>query len=126
MEQLKYKVNLVAAIAVVGAALALIGILMSFFQFPKAVKTLDLVIFVLLVIVALSNLKPSTDWKGPILNVVVGIMTIAIVAFDYVAIGSLVDAKSFMDVGLGIWMAFAGTIIFTIFSLSDLIYKKRQ
>jgi len=31
-----------------------------------------------------------------------------------------------MDVGLGIWLTFAGIIVFTIFSFSDFMFKWKQ
>ena len=36
------------------------------------------------------------------------------------------EAESFMDVGYGIWIAFIGTILFTIFSISDYMYKRSE
>ena len=126
MDDIKYKINLVAAIAAIGAVLAFIGIVMSYTDFPGCVGILDLIIFALLIIVALGNLRPSIDRRAALLNIIVGILAIVITGLDYMHIADYAVAQSFMDVGIGIWMAFAGTIIYTIFTSSDFFFKKNQ
>ena len=123
--EIKHKYNLVAVIAAVGAILALIGIVMAYLD-PGFIDWFDLVVFALLVICAVQNIMPSIDKWRPILNIIIGIFAIIITSFDYIAIANGVKAESFMDVGYGIWIAFIGTILFTIFSISDYMYKRSE
>ena len=123
--EIKHKYNLVAVIAAVGAVLALIGIVMAYMD-PGFIDWFDLVVFALLVICAVQNIMPSIDKWRSILNIIIGIFAIIITSFDYIAIANGVEAESFMDVGYGIWIAFIGTILFTIFSISDYMYKRSE
>ena len=125
MDDIRNKINIVAGIAAVGAAIAFIGTILSYMDFPGQTGILDLVIFGVLLIVALTNIRPSVDVKSAIINVIIGILAIVITSFIYMSIGNAVDAQSFMDVGIGVWLMFAGSILFTIFSLSDLMFKRR-
>ncbi len=126
MDDIRYKVNIIAAIAAVGAVIALIGTILSYMQFPEQTGILDLIIFILLVGTAVVNIRPSVDTRNAVLNVIIGILAIAISGFLYIDIGTYVDAQTFMDVGIGVWLMLAGSIIFTIFSISDLMYKRKR
>jgi hypothetical protein len=125
MADIKHRVNIVAGIAAIGAAIAFIGTVLSYMDFPEQTTILDLVIFGIVLLVALTSIKPSVDSRSAILNVIIGILAIAITSFIYMSIGNAVDAKSFMDVGIGVWLMFAGSILFTIFSISDLMFKRK-
>jgi hypothetical protein len=126
MDDIRYKVNIIAAIAALGAVIALIGTILSYIQFPVETGILDLIIFILLVVIAIANIRPSVNTKNAILNVVIGILAIVISGILYINIGDSVDAQTFMDVGIGVWLMFAGSIIFTIFTISDLTYKRKS
>ena len=107
--EIKHKVNLVALIAAVGAIIAFIGIFSAFFQFEGQIGGLDLIVFGLLVVCALQNIRPSVDKRTVILNIVMGVFSIIITALNYRNIAEFVDAQTFMDVGIGIWLCFFGT-----------------
>ncbi len=127
MDDIRYKINVVAAIAAVGAIVAFIGCIMSWNQFPKAVGFIDMVIYGAMSFVSIANIRPTTKARSAIWNAFLGILGIAVAAVNYVRINDLVpDASSFMDVGLGIWLTFAGIIVFTIFSFSDFMFKWKQ
>jgi hypothetical protein len=126
LSEIKHKINLVAAIAAVGALIAFIGTVSAFTEFSGQIGWLDLIVFGLLVICGIQNMRPTIDKRTAILNVVVGVFAIVITAFNYMRIADFVDAKSFMDVGIGIWLSFFGTILYTIFSISDLLFKIKK
>ena len=124
-DEIKHKFNLVAVIAAVGALIALIGIVMAYLD-PGHIGLLDLLVFSVLLICACQNIIPSLDQKRAIVNVVIGIFAIIITGLDYMEIANAVEAESFADVGYGIWLAFIGSFLYTIFSISDLLYKRSQ
>ncbi len=125
VEDIKHKLNLVAAIAAVGAIIAFAGVLSAYSQFPEYVNILDLIIFGLIVFISLVNIRPALYSKTLILNIVIGILAIAITVIDYIRIGDATDAQSFMDVGIGVWLMFTGSILYTIFTASDIMFKKK-
>lgn len=125
MEELKYKVNLVAVIATVGAAIALIGVILAYNNPPGGADWLDLIVFILVTLTSASTIRPSINSKSALLNVVVGVLAIVISVLCYFRIADIVEATGFMDVGIGPWMMMAGSIIFTMFTLSDYLYKRK-
>ena len=126
MEDIRYKINVVAAIAAVGAIMALVGTILAWNQFPKCVGILDLIIFGLLSFVAVMSIKPTTKQTSAIWNMALGVLGIIVTTINYLRIAGEVEAETFMDVGIGIWIAFAGVILFTIFSISDFMYKRKN
>ena len=127
MNDIRYKINVVAAIAAVGAIIAFIGCVMSWNQFPKSVGFIDMVVYFMISFVALLNIKPNVKVGTAIWNTMLGILGIVIAALNYVRITDEVpEASSFMDVGLGIWITFAGIIIYTIFCFSDTMFKLKR
>ena len=127
MDDIRYKINVVAAIAAVGAIIAFIGCVMSWNQFPKSVGFIDMVVYFMISFVALLNIKPNVKLGTAIWNTMLGILGIVIAALNYVRITDEVPgASSFMDVGLGIWITFAGIIIYTIFCFSDTMFKLKR
>jgi hypothetical protein len=126
MDDIREKINLVAAIAAVGAAIAFIGTIMSWRQFPDQVGFLDMVIYGMMTFVGILNARPNSQLRSAVWNSFLGILGIIVAAINYIHIAdSIPDASAFMDVGLGIWLTFAGIIIFTIFSISDWMYKRK-
>ncbi len=126
MDDIRNRFNLVAAIAATGAAIAFVGTIMSWSEFPKAIGFLDMVIYGMLTFVGILNIKPASTLRSAIWNSILGIFGIVIAGLNYFRIvDQIPDASAFMDVGLGIWLTFAGIIIFTIFSISDSVYKKK-
>ena len=125
MGDIRYKINVVTAIAAVGAIIAFVGCVMSWNQFPKSVGFLDMVIFGMMAFVAVLNIKPTVKIRSSVWNFFLGILGIVVAALNYTRIADETGASAFMDVGLGIWLTFAGIIIFTIFNLSDLVYKRK-
>jgi hypothetical protein len=127
MDDIRYKINVVAAIAAVGAAIAFIGTVISWNEFPKSVGFLDMVIYGMITLIGVLNIKPAAQKKNAIWNSFMGILGIIVASVNYFRIADAVpEASAFMDVGIGIWLTFAGIIIFTIFSISDWMYKKDQ
>ena len=126
MDDIRNRFNLVAAIAATGAAIAFVGTIMSWSEFPKAIGFLDMVIYGMLTFVGILNINPASTLRSAIWNSILGIFGIVIAGLNYFRIvDQIPDASAFMDVGLGIWLTFAGIIIFTIFSISDSVYKKK-
>jgi len=125
-DELKHKYNLVAIIAAIGALIAFIGVILAFTQFPAETGWLDLLVFILLLLSSLVNIKPSVDKKNAMVNVIIGILAIIITAMDYIRIADNVGAQSFGDVGIGVWLMFVGTFLFTIFSVSDYMFKRNE
>jgi hypothetical protein len=125
MEELKYKFNLVAVIATIGAVIALIGVILAFNNPPGGADLLDLIVFVLVTLTSASTIKPNLNTKSALMNVVVGVLAIVISVLCYFRIAEIVEAAGFMDVGIGPWMMIAGSIIFTMFTLSDYLYKRK-
>ena len=126
MVDIRNRFNLVAAIAAAGAALAFVGTIMSWREFPQAVGFLDMVIFGMMTFVGILNVKPSSTKRSAIWNSMLGVLGIVVTVINYIRINDQVpDASAFMDVGLGIWLTFAGIIIFTIFSISAWMYKRK-
>jgi len=126
MEEIKHKYNLVAMIAAIGAAIAFVGVIITYVKFDGRTGFLDLIVFILLVACAIQNIRPNTSKMTVALNLVVGILAAVNAGFDYMNIADYVDAKTFMDVGIGIWMTFAGLVIYMIFTISDLIFKRSE
>ena len=127
MDDIRYKINVVAAIAAVGAAISFIGTIIAWTEFPKSVGFLEMVIYGMFTFVAIVNIKPTTVLRTAIWNSILGILGIAVAAVNYARIlDEVPEASTFMDVGIGIWLVFAGIIIFTIFSISDWMYKRKQ
>jgi hypothetical protein len=126
MSDIRSRVNLVAAIAAVGMVLALIGTYLAWTEFPGRVTLIDIVIFVILTFWAIMSVRPSMDAKTAMWNIVTGLLAIFITALNYVRIAEVATEQSFTGVGTGIWIAFAGVIIYTIFSISDYMYKRNQ
>ena len=127
MNDIRYKINVVAAIAAVGAAIAFIGCIMSWNQFPNSVGFIDMVVFFMITFLAILNIKPNVKVGTAIWNTALGILGIVVAALKYVRIADEIpEASSFMDVGLGIWITFAGIIIYTIFCFSDTMFKLKR
>ena len=85
-----------------------------------------MVIFGMMTFVGILNVKPSSTKRSAIWNSMLGVLGIVVTVINYIRINDQVpDASAFMDVGLGIWLTFAGIIIFTIFSISDWMYKRK-
>ena len=125
-DEIKHKYNLVAIIAAIGAIIALAGLIVMYMEFSGRVRILDILVYGLLTVMALNNIRPSVDVSKALMSVIVGILSIVVTAMIYLSLASDIDAKTFFDVGAGVWMMFAGTIVFTIFSISDYLYKKKQ
>jgi len=127
MDDIRYKINVVAAIAAVGAAIAFVGTIIAWTEFPKSVGFLDMVIYGMMTFVGILNIRPTTSMRSAIWNSFLGILGIIVAAVNYFRItGEVPEASTFMDVGIGIWLMFAGIIIFTIFSISDWSYKRKK
>ena len=126
MEDIRNRINLVAAIAAIGAGIAFIGTIMSWAEFPKAVGFLDMVIFGMITFVGIMNARPNSPVRNAIWNSFLGILGIVVASLNYLHIAERIpEASAFMDVGLGIWLTFAGIVIFTIFSISDWMSKRK-
>ncbi len=124
MDELKHKYNLMMIIGAIGALLALIGIAMAYMDFPDTVSIADPLIFILIFIVSIYSIKPSVNTKSALVNCLIGIIGVVLVSMCYLNIADHVSAEAFSDVGYGIWVSFIGMIIFTIFSISDYMYKR--
>ena len=126
MDDIRSKINLVAAIGAAGAVIAFAGTVMSWTEFPKAVGFLEMAVFGILAVLGILNTRPASGLRPAVWNSALGIAAMAVAVSCYVRIADLnPEASAFMDVGLGIWLTFAGTIIFTIFSISDWTYKRK-
>lgn len=124
MDDIRRKLNLVALIAAIGELLALIGTIIAGNEFPGCVGILDYIIFGLGTLVALSAVKPTADPKSAMWNIILGGLGIVITTINYLHIAAVTTDQSFTGVGIGIWIAFIGVILFTIFSISDYTYKR--
>ena len=125
-DEMRHKYNLVAIIEAIGAVIAAIGLVLMFMDFPETVGFLDVLVFAVLVIVGVYNIKPSVDKNNALISVLLGVLTLVVVCLTYINLANAIEAQSFFDVGIGIWMMFAGTVIFTIFAISDYLYKRNQ
>jgi len=123
MEDIRQRLNLVALVAAVGMLIALIGIIIAGTEFPGRVNILDIIIYGLTTFVALAAVRPS-EVRATVWNIVLGLLVIFITAINYIRIAEIAPEQSFTGVGIGIWMAFAGAFLFTIFSISDYTYKR--
>lgn len=126
MSDIRSRINLVAAIAAVGMVIALIGTYLAWTEFPGRVTLIDIVIFVILTFWAILSARPSMDVKTAMWNIVTGLLAIFITVLNYIRIAEVATEQSFTGVGSGIWIAFAGVIIYTIFTISDYMYKRNQ
>ncbi len=124
-DEMKHRFNLVGAIAAIGALIALIGVVVAYGESPK-VSIIDVLIYALIFAVSLGNIKPNLNFKTALGNVAMGILGIAIATFMYFDIANAAEAQSFTDVGYGIWIVFIGIFLFTMFCISDAMYKKNQ
>ncbi len=125
MEELKYKMNIVMLIATIGGIIALVGVIMAAAEFPIQVGFMDILVFALAVIVAAIGIKPANNKNSSLVLVAIGLLMIFIGGYKYFIIGNYVEAESFMDVGLGVWLMIAGSIIYTIFCISDWSFKRK-
>ena len=125
-DEIKHRYNLVAIIAAIGAIIALAGLITMYMEFSGRVRILDILVYGLLVFIALNNIRPSVDTSKALITVVIGVLAVVVTGMVYYNLAEDLGAASFTDVGIGIWMMFAGTIVFTIFSISDYLYKKKQ
>ncbi len=125
-DEIKHRFNLVGMIAALGAVIALIGILIAYTENPDTVKMFDIVVFVMMAIVGLLNIRPSINVNMSTFQTVLAFLSVVVTSLIYINISTAVDAQSFMDVGYGIWIVFIGAILFTVFSISDLMYKRKQ
>jgi hypothetical protein len=126
MEDIRSKVNLVAGIGTIGAIIALIGVIMSYTGFPGCVTILDLVAFCCITLVSAASILPNRTKSYALLSIIAGIFGIILAFVIYSIIADTVDAKSFMDVGMGAWMTIGGMILQIIFSISDYRFKSSQ
>jgi len=124
-EDIKHRYNVVAIIAAVGAIIALAGVVLAYSELPK-VDILDIIVYVAVAFTGIYNIKPSIDVKGATINVIVGILGIVIAGLIYIKNADELEAQSFSDLGIGIWILFIGIILFTIFTISDMMYKRKQ
>ena len=124
MDDIRRKLNLVALIAAVGELLALIGTIVAGSEFPGCVGILDYIIFGLGSVVAFSAVRPAVDPKSAMWNIILGGLGIAVTTINYLHIAAVTTDQSFTGVGIGIWIAFIGVILYTVFSISDYTYKK--
>ena len=69
-------------------------------------------------------MKPTADPKSAMWNIILGGLGIVITTINYLHIAAVTTDQSFTGVGIGIWIAFIGVILFTIFSISDYTYKR--
>lgn len=122
-QEIKHKFNVVGIICTIGAAIALAGAILAYTETSK-VSILDIIVYFCVLLVGISNIRPSIDVKAAFFNVIAGVLGLIIAGVIYMNIVNAVDAQSFTDVGYGIWMIFAGMIIFIVFCISDLMYKR--
>ena len=122
-QEIKHKFNVVGIICTIGAAIAFAGAILAYTETSK-VSILDIIVYFCVLLVGISNIRPSIDVKAAFFNVIAGVLGLIIAGVIYMNIVNAVDAQSFTDVGYGIWMIFAGMIIFIVFCISDLMYKR--
>ena len=123
--ELKHRFNLVGVIAAVGALIALIGSVLAYTE-NDSVTWFDIIVFTCVFLVAIGSIKPSINPKSALFNVFIGILAIVITAMLYIDIADAVEAENFVDVGYGIWLMFIGTFLYTIFCISDFMFKYKQ
>lgn len=125
MEDIRMKINVVALIAAIGSILAVAGAALSYTDFTGTVSPLFLIGFVAGVIAALINVKPSVNDLIPLVNIILSVIVLVESFAIYVLIAeSVINAPGMASVGMGPWLALSGSMIYLIFSISDLVYKK--
>ena len=123
--QLKYRYNIVSIITALGGAIALIGLILASAEFPSCIGILDYAVFILALLCVIVNIKPNTSKTTALLIVIIGLLMILNSTFIYLNIGNAASAESFTDMGYGVWTMITGSIIYTIFALSDYNYKRQ-
>ena len=123
--QLKYRYNIVSIITAMGGIIALIGLIVAASEFPGHIGLLDYAVFILALLSILVNIKPNTNKTTALMIVIIGLLMIINSTFIYLNIGNAASAESFTDVGYGVWIMITGSIIYTIFALSDYSYKRK-
>ena len=122
--EMKHRINMVGLIAAIGALIALIGIVIAYTEFPDTVKITQILVYVVMLLVDLDAIRPKINVSLAIADVVLSILSVVVAGLVYMNIANYVDAQVFGDVRTGIWMVFFGTILMTVFFVSDLMFKR--
>jgi len=127
MKDVKIRLDLIAFIAAIAVIVAFIGCMLSMGAYPKAVNWTFVSLFLVAIIAAVLNMLPISNSRIALLNVILGIVTILDAFLIYTSVIDMIGSGSvkFTDLNIGIWLTFAGSVVYTVFSIPDYLGKKR-
>lgn len=123
MGDIRSKCDLIAAIASIGAIIALAGSIIAYTDYPEVFSVINIVPFAVALVAALFAIRPkSTEILRFLNELLAGIMLFMSIVSYFVLVrylSNMIEVSGFADITIGIWLMMAGSVIHLIFMIAD-------